>query len=345
MQNYLLLMRDILQNGHTHEDRTGVGRRSVFGRELRFDLTTGGFPLVTTRQVFVKGMIHETLMMLQGRIDAVTALEAHGVNIWKAWTPTAEDAHAFVKKLTTGPDFMEKVPLDVQNEFVRLYLEMPLVNGEEPNVAQCLEAFFASKIGTIGPMYGFLWRGNYSTGNDQKGPDQLSELVKNLRTNPFGSRHTVTAQIPALLPFPQYSPQENVLLGRGALAPCHCYFQCFVTPALPKSDQLRLSLKIEIRSSDVPVGLPYNISQYALILMLLAQCTNMMPHELIVSIGDAHIYKDQIDLVSGQIGRVPYPPPTMKINPDKTDLFSFTPEDFTLENYQFHPAINYPVAT
>jgi thymidylate synthase len=344
MKNYHDLLQDILDNGHTHEDRTGVGRRSVFARELRFDLSEGKFPLVTTRKVFVRGMIHETLMMLHGRADAAAALEANGVNIWRAWTPTLADAHAFVEKLSTGVG-VANTPLDFQLRFTALYLDAPEIDGESPETEDTLKAMFAPEVGTIGKMYGAIWRGNYDMGNGQKGPDQLADLIEALKTNPYSSRHTVTAQVPALLPLPAFSPQENVLLGRGALAPCHCYFQCFVSPALPGQTKLRLSLKIQIRSSDVPVGLPYNISQYALIAMVLAQCTDMTVHELIVSIGDAHIYTDQLDLVRIQLERSPLALSTLRINPTKAHLADFTPEDFTLENYTFHPAIHYPVAT
>jgi thymidylate synthase len=344
MNNYHQLLQDILDNGHTHEDRTGVGRRSVFARELRFDLSGGEFPLVTTRKVFVRGMIHETLMMLHGRTDAAVALEAHGVNIWKAWTPTLADADAFALKLTTEP-CMRDAPVDFQHRLSTTYLNSPDVDGNSPEVVDCLKAMFESKIGSIGPMYGCIWRGNYDSGNGQEGPDQLVELISALKTNPYSSRHTVTAQVPALLPLSAFSPKENVLLGRGALAPCHCYFQCFVSPALPGQTKLRLSLKIQIRSSDGPVGLPYNISQYALIAMVLAQCTDMTVNELIVSIGDAHIYTDQLELVRTQLERSSLASPTLRINPTKTQLADFTPEDFTLENYAFHPAIHYPVAT
>lgn len=339
MHPYLNLMKDILKNGHDHEDRTGVGRRSVFGRTLRFDLSDGQFPLVTTRKVFVKGMIDETLWFLTGSVNSLE-LEAKGVNIWKAWTPTQADVITFMQKLAQGPK-LGNLPETIQSEIAGIFLDLP----DTAEVSDAVKAFLEPKVGTVGPMYGAIWRGNYNAGNGQKGPDQIAALIEGLRTNPYGSRHTVTAQIPALLPLPGYSPQENVLLGRGALAPCHCFFQCFVSPPVEEDEPKRLSLKIQIRSSDGPVGLPYNISQYALLLMVFAQCAYMEPHELIVDIGDAHIYFDQIDLMADQVDRKPFPAPHMAINPDKTDIFSFTAEDFKLDNYLAHPIIKYPVAT
>ena len=118
---------------------------------------------------------------------------------------------------------------------------------DSKEVDDAVKAFLKPKIGTIGPMYGAIWRGNYDAGDGQNGPDQIAALIEGLRTNPYGSRHTVTAQIPSLLPLPGYSPQENVLLGRGALAPCHCFFQCFVSPPTEPDEPKRLSLKIQIR--------------------------------------------------------------------------------------------------
>lgn len=339
MHPYLNLMKDVLKNGHDHEDRTGVGRRSVFGRTLRFNLSEGQFPLDTTRKIFVKGMIEETVWFLTGSANALE-LEAKGVNIWKAWTPTQADVDAFVQKLCDNYHTLG-LPEEVMSEIANLFITDPSL--VEPNEA--IAAYFKPKIGTIGPMYGAIWRGNYNAGNGKKGPDQIAALIEGLRTNPYGSRHTVTAQIPALLPLPGFSPQENVMLGRGALAPCHCFFQCFVSPPTDPDEPKRLSLKIQIRSSDGPVGLPYNISQYALLLMMFAQCAYMEPHELIVDIGDSHIYQDQIELMAEQVNRKPFPAPHMAMNPDKTDIFSFTAEDFKLDNYLAHPVIKYPVAT
>lgn len=339
MKQYLNLMQDILDNGHTHVDRTGVGRRSVFGRELRFNLANGEFPLVTTRKVFVKGMIAETLWFLTGSCNTLE-LEEQGVNIWKAWTPTQTDSDVFAEKLAQGP-MLGDLPEMVQKKIAGIFIKMP----DPADLDEAVKIFLKPKIGTIGPMYGAIWRGNYDSGDGKKGPDQIKALIEGLRNNPYGSRHTVTAQIPSLLPLPGYSPQENALLGRGALAPCHCFFQCFVTPPYKEDDKASLSLKIEIRSNDIPVGNPYNVAQYAMLLMLFAQCAGLTPGELIVSIGDAHGYLDQIEQMKEQVTREPYPLSTMKINPDKTDIFSFTTEDFTLENYQCHPVIKYPVAT
>ena len=230
MKTYLDGMKDVLDNGHDHTDRTGVGRRSVFGRQYRFDLQKG-FPLVTTKKVNIKNIIIETLWFLSGSQRALD-LEEQGVNIWKQWTPTQEDATAFIEKIKLIKDdlgFDEACHLVGTSDW-----------GSIEHVTR-------SRVGTIGPLYGAVWRGNYDIGNGQYAPDQIKDLIHNLKTKPFHSRHCVTAWIPHLLPDSDYSPIENVLMGRGALAPCHCFFQCFVTPPEKDGCTLRLSLNINIR--------------------------------------------------------------------------------------------------
>lgn len=333
MKTYLDGMKDVLDNGFDHEDRTGVGRRSVFGRQYRFDLQKG-FPLVTTKKVNIKNIIIETLWFLSGSQRALD-LEEQGVNIWKQWTPTAADAKDFIEKIHEDFDAWGH-----------------LASGKEEFAASIgatswdtVESAIRSRIGTIGPLYGAVWRGNYDIGNGKKAPDQIKALIRGLKNNPFHSRHCVTAWIPHLLPVPGYSPTENVLMGRGALAPCHCFFQCFVSPPEKEGGALRLSLNINCRSSDTPIGAPYNIAQYAMLLMMLAQVTNMVPHELVLTVGDQHVYTDQLDLAYEQITREPKELPVLLLNPAVTNIDDFKLEDFELLGYDPHPFIKYPVAT
>lgn len=308
MKSYLHLMKEIIAYGKDHEDRTGKGRRSLFGKELSFDLRDG-FPLVTTRKIFTKALIVENLWFLSGSND-VTKLQEQGVKIWNNWTPTEEDADKFLESINYHP----------------------LTAGTASDVY--------SRVGTIGPMYGNVWRGK----DKPNSPDQIARLIEMLKTQPFGSRHCVSAWIPEYIPYTNLSPIENVLTGKGALAPCHCFFQCFVSEAV-NGGKNRLSLKLEIRSSDGPVGLPYNIAQYAMLLTIFAKCTDMTPHKLIVSIGDAHIYSDQIELMKEQVCLTPKELPTLWVNPEKSDVDSFVFEDFKIVDYVSHPVINYPVAT
>jgi thymidylate synthase len=325
MKTYIDGFKDTMVNGFDHSDRTGVGRRSVFGRQYRFDLTKG-FPLVTTKKVSIDNIIKETLWFISGSQRSLD-LEEMGVNIWKQWTPTQEDATIFIDKIKT--DFHK--------------------NGTKAGIPDLsfdmIDSQIRSRVGTVGPLYGAVWRGKYSDGYRTSHPDQIANLIDGLIKRPYHSRHCVTAWIPHLLPNPDYTPKENVLMGLGALAPCHCFFQCFVTPPQEDTDKKRLSLNIVIRSSDTPIGQPYNIAQYSILLMMLAQVTGMQAHELIVTVGDQHVYLDQLDLALEQIKREPYELPTLTLNSDVKNIDDFKFEDFKLTGYKHHPFIKYPVAT
>ena len=195
---------------------------------------------------------------------------------------------------------------------------------------------------SIGPMYGQVWRNTRGLGFK----DQFLELMDALREDPYSARHCVTAWIPELLPLKGISPpKNNVLYGRGVLAPCHCFWQVIVTDH-PQTHQKHVNLKINIRSSDVPVGLPYNIAQYALLTHLIANHLGYGVGVLNVSLGDTHIYADQMPLIDEQISREPLPLPTftMKETSIGKSIFTVGTEDFSIEGYQFHPAINYPVS-
>jgi thymidylate synthase len=174
--------------------------------------------------------------------------------------------------------------------------------------------------------------------------DQINELILGLRQRPWSSRHVVSAWIPEWIPSETLSPQANVLLDLGALAPCHFAFQCFVSPPAEGSDRLRLSLMLNMRSSDVAVGWSYNIAQYALLLHLIASVTNMEPYELIYVGGDVHLYTNQLDTVREQLSRDPLPMPQIWVNPAIKDIFAFTEQDIKISDYQYHDAIIHQVA-
>lgn len=338
MKEYLELMNDVYTNGHTHPDRTGVGRRSIFGRTLRFNLQEG-FPLVTTRQIFTKALIIETLWFLSGS-NRTTELEDQGVNIWKRWTPTENDAFAFIEKY--------------QQKMRDQFTTMTSNPGNDPNqtkiwIEDQLDVWKSrvmDRVGTIGPMYGAVWRGNYPGSN---GRDQITTLIRDLLTDPFSARMIVTAWLPNLQPDTKMTPIENVLMGNPALSACHKSFQCFVKPD-KDGGKNKLNMLVEIRSSDVPIGLPYNIAQYALLCSMIAQVTNMVPGELIVNTGDTHIYADQLPFVPTQLSRNPFDKPKLILNPAIENLTDFKPEDIEIKGYaiegqDFWPKINYPVAT
>ena len=181
---------------------------------------------------------------------------------------------------------------------------------------------WADANGDLGPVYGKQWRS--WEGADGTVVDQISDLIRQIKTNPDSRRLIVSAWNVAELP-------------KMALLPCHSLFQFYVAEG-------RLSCQLYQRSADVFLGVPFNIASYALLTMMVAQVCDLEPGDFIHSFGDVHIYNNHLDQVRLQLGRQPYPLPTMKLNPEIKNIFSFRYEDFTLENYQSHPAIKAPVA-
>lgn len=263
MQQYHALLQHILDNGTDKSDRTGTGTRSVFGYQMRFDLNKG-FPLVTTKKVHLRSIIHELLWFLKGETN-IAYLKENGVSIWDEW---------------------------------------------------------ADENGELGPVYGKQWRS--WEGANGVVVDQVKELIAQIKKNPDSRRLIISAWNVADLP-------------RMALMPCHTMFQFYVANG-------KLSCQLYQRSADVFLGVPFNIASYALLTMMIAQVCGLEYGEFVHTFGDVHIYSNHMEQVQLQLSRTPYPLPTMKLNPSVKDIFEFKFEDFTLENYQSHPAIKAPVA-
>lgn len=263
MQQYLSLLQHILDNGVEKSDRTGTGTISCFGYQMRFDLAKG-FPLVTTKKVHTKSIIHELLWFLKGETN-IAYLKENGVSIWDEW---------------------------------------------------------ADEAGELGPVYGKQWR--RWEGSNGKVIDQIDDVVQQIKSNPDSRRLIVSA----------WKVDE---LPEMALMPCHALFQFYVADG-------KLSCQLYQRSADVFLGVPFNIASYALLTMMMAQVCGLEPGEFIHTFGDVHIYSNHLEQVKLQLSREPLPLPTMKLNPEVNNIFDFKYEDFTLENYQFHPPIKAPVA-
>lgn len=263
MQTYLELLRLVRENGVRRSDRTGTGTLSLFGHQMRFGLGKG-FPLLTTKKLHVKSIIHELLWFLSGDTN-IAYLKANGVSIWDEWADAA---------------------------------------------------------GNLGPVYGAQWRS--WPARDGGSIDQIAEVERALKSDPYSRRHIVTAWNPADLP-------------RMALAPCHCLFQFYVADG-------RLSCQLYQRSADVFLGVPFNIASYALLTMMMAQVTGLEPGEFIHTFGDAHLYLNHLEQADEQLTREPRALPHMALNPAVRSIFDFTYEDFTLTGYKPHPAIKAPVA-
>ena len=264
MRQHLDLLREVLNGGRERNDRTGTGTIGVFGRQVRYDLSDG-FPLVTTKKMHTKSVIHELLWFLAGDSN-VRYLQENGVRIWDEWA---------------DPD-----------------------------------------TGDLGPVYGVQWRSWPVP--DGSTIDQLSQVIENIRTNPYSRRHIVSAWNVAEVP-------------NMALPPCHTMFQFHV-------DENRLSLQLYQRSADLFLGVPFNIASYSLLLMMISQDTGYEPGEFIHTLGDTHIYLDHLEQVREQLNRDPRPLPEMHLDPEIKSVFDFRYEDFELAGYDPHPAIRATVS-
>ncbi len=263
MQQYLSLLQHILDTGVKKEDRTGTGTISTFGYQMRFDLQEG-FPMVTTKKLHLRSIIHELLWFLKGDTN-IQYLKENKVSIWDEW---------------------------------------------------------ADENGDLGPVYGKQWRS--WQGANSETYDQIAEVIEQIRKNPDSRRLIVSAW--------------NVAdLSKMALMPCHNMFQFYVANG-------KLSCQLYQRSADVFLGVPFNIASYALLTMMMAQICNLEYGEFVHTFGDVHLYSNHVEQAKLQLSREPYPLPYMKLNPDIKNIFDFTFEDFTLENYQSHPGIKAPVA-
>lgn len=297
MKQYLDLLQKIMDEGVDKGDRTGVGTRSIFGVQARFDLSEG-FPLLTTKKMFLKAIIHELIWFVRGDTN-LKYLVDNGVRIWNEWP---------FQKYLEANDLATKYPKYTPEweEQMQIYVEK--VKTDEQ---------FAKEWGDLGPIYGKQWR-------DFGGVDQLKDVIERIKTNPNDRRMIVSAWNPPEIP-------------KMALPPCHCFFQFYVADG-------KLSLQMYQRSCDTFLGVPFNIASYALLLMMVAQVTGLEPGTFVHVYGDLHIYQNHFEQVKEQLSREPKTLPTMKINPNVKNIEDFKFEDFTLENYDPHPAIKAPIA-
>ncbi len=273
MKQYHDLIKHVVDNGTQKHDRTGTGTKSVFGYQMRFDLSEG-FPMVTTKKLHLKSIVYELLWFLNGDTN-IGYLQENGVRIWNEW---------------------------------------------------------ADEKGDLGPVYGHQWR-NWNS----EEVDQITDIIKTLKSNPDSRRMLVSAWNPSVMPDSSKSFSENVANGKAALPPCHAFFQFYVADG-------KLSCQLYQRSADIFLGVPFNIASYALFTMMMAQVCGYQMGDFIHTFGDAHIYNNHMEQIELQLSRELRSLPKMILNPDVKSIFDFKFEDFTLVDYNPHPHIKGAVA-
>ncbi len=308
MKQYHDLLKHILDNGVDKSDRTGTGTRSVFGYQMRINLADG-FPLLTTKKVFIRGIIHELLWFLTGDTN-IRYLVQNDVKIWNEWP------------------FQAYLDANNLNAIYPMYSEAWKARMQEFVEQIKADEVFAKKWGDLGPVYGKQWvRWSSSDGTEI---NQISQVQDMIRNSPDSRRLIVAAWNTADI--------QTLIKSKTAAPPlCHTMFQFYVANG-------KLSCQLYQRSADSFLGVPFNIASYALLTMMMAQTTGLKAGEFIHTFGDLHIYNNHFDQVKEQLSRSPKPLPKMKINPEVKDIFDFKFEDFTLEDYDPYPAIKAPIA-
>lgn len=276
MKTYLELLKDVIENGTQKGDRTGTGTKSVFGRQIRHDLSKG-FPLLTTKKLHFKSIANELIWFLNGDTNN-NWLNENGVKIWDEW---------------------------------------------------------ALEDGSLGPIYGAQWTA-WPT-KDGSTVNQIDYVVDTLKNNPNSRRILFHGWNVEYLPDETISPQENVKNGKMALPPCHLLYQFYVANG-------KLSGQLYIRSSDIFLGLPYNIASLSLLVHMLCQQCDLEPGEVIVSFGDLHAYSNHMEQIAEQMSREPKDLPELKINRKPDSIYGYNFEDFEIVGYDAHPNIKAPVA-
>lgn len=305
-EQYLDLLQKLLDEGNEKTDRTGTGTKSFLGYQMRFNLEDG-FPLLTTKKVPIKAIIHELLWFMRGDTN-LKYLADNNVHIWDEWP-----YKAYLKKQG---------------------LPIPEINGEEwtSGMKEFVEHVktdeaFAKEYGNLGPIYGYQWR-SWPTPNGGH-IDQLAKVIEQIKNTPDSRRMIVSA----------WNVADIDEMAKAGLPPCHCFFQFYVADG-------KLSCQLYQRSCDTFLGVPFNIASYATFTMIMAQICGLKPGEFVWTGGDVHLYKNHIEQAKLQLTRRGdiRPLPTLKINPEKKQIEDFTIEDFELIGYDPHESIKAPIA-
>ncbi|GFN32343.1 thymidylate synthase [Paenibacillus xylaniclasticus] len=312
-EQYLQLLRYVLNNGTRKDDRTGTGTISTFGYQMRFDLNEG-FPILTTKKVPFGLVKSELLWFMKGDTN-IRYLLQHNNTIWNEW--------AFKRWVESdaydGPD--------MTNFGLRSQTDKEFAIQYEEQMARYTKLMleddqFAAKYGELGDVYGKQWRAWQTTKGETI--DQLKDVIQSIKTNPDSRRLIVSA----------WNPED---VPSMALPPCHTLFQFYVAEG-------KLSCQLYQRSADIFLGIPFNIASYALLTHLIARECGLEVGEFIHTLGDAHIYINHLDAIQEQLTREPKPLPKLVLQGDWQSVFDVEVSDIRLEGYEAHPAIKAPIA-
>jgi len=307
------LLRKILNEGHRKTDRTGVGTLSLFGAQLRYDLSGGGFPLLTTKKVFTRLVLEELLWMLSGDSN-IERLVKNNVHIWDEWP----FRHWLIETKQAVPEVNSTEWHAKLTEFT----DKIAANHT-----------FAQQWGELGPVYGYQWR--HWPAPDGSEIDQISRALDMIKHTPDSRRIIVSA----------WNAADIDEMAVAGLPPCHCLFQFYVADG-------KLSCQLYQRSCDMFLGVPFNIASYSFLTYMMAQQAGLELGEFVWTGGDCHIYLNHLEQVREQLARLDQdfaklgharPYPTLKLH-KAPDLFSYKISDFTIENYDPWPAIKAPIA-
>lgn len=316
-KQYLGLLDDILTNGTQKGDRTGTGTISVFGRMYRHDLSEG-FPLLTTKKLHIKSILHELIWFLKGNTN-IKYLKENGVSIWDEWATSEGEL---------GP---------VYGSQWRNWPAPELINLDSPNADARTNAVASQGYERLGILENVSDVGKVRTAIYYKELDQVQMLIDGLRKNPNSRRHIINAWNVAYLPDETKKPQQNALAGRMALPPCHVMYQFYVANG-------KLSCMLTQRSADCFLGVPYNGASVSFLTHMVAQQCDLEVGEIVHSFGDLHLYLNHLDQARLQLSRAPRPLPKLIIKRKPDSIFDYKFDDFEIVGYDPHPSISAPIS-